>query len=149
MSNPYPTPENLDKAVNAFGYYITQGNHPDASAEKAVADIVNIALGLPPGWRLDRQDCPTCEGSGKCVLLLEEGGESDPFQCDRCFGAGGFPVLMRPCDECGGFGHWTTGFFPEGHSCDDGFRAGVQACIDGDHPCPAPGCVDGYTAVGP
>jgi hypothetical protein len=61
---------------------------------------------LPEGWRLVNEPCRTCGGCG-CELwcakdepFYREVGCVGSIECPTCFGAGGFPLLQRPCD-CG------------------------------------------------
>ena len=58
---------------------------------------------LLPGWSLGRRDCEVCVGEGGGLHRGEyppgSGVQEAWEDCPRCHGAGGFPVLLRPCPE--------------------------------------------------
>lgn len=118
-SNQYPTIE-IGPGTFALDGLGTPENRLEAGRYALVP--------LLAGWRLDRQACPNpdCE-NGEIVLGTADGEPAVFGDCLTCRGAGGFPVLMRPCDNC-----------------DDGSVKGVG--IDGrewEVACLAPGCVGG------
>jgi len=112
---------------------------------------------LLDGWELRDDPCRACGGLGVRLCLGPECTHVDgnvwhgpgcpddyedgpivPDPCPVCRGAGGWPVLYRPCDTCD--------------------RTGVVRLVDNPQtfaeefiakPCPAEGCVDGMVPVTP
>jgi len=70
---------------------------------QATAFIPDGLYGLVPlldGWGLGRRDCWACGGTGE--LEPPKSPNTLTARCPACFGAGGVPVLRRPCEVCYG-----------------------------------------------
>lgn len=56
---------------------------------------------LHEGWRLGQRPCGECGGEGSVDCPHEDRCAVKCEPCPSCHGVGGFPVLLRPCDEEG------------------------------------------------
>ena len=131
-STNYPTIDATRLPRDGTNYLVGYHINTDGSTDLAVGTYALVPL--LPGWELQQEDCTKCDGEGSvpcsCGCNDFEGGTTHhDLVCPSCHGAGGWPVLYRPCDVCEG--------------------EGTQLHIEGTHrvECLAPGCVDGLVRV--